>query len=164
MDHAADLLCEAGLSALVSKYWPSRLLAEGFFTLNHVKVDKEMEMTDIPPKGTAIDWDVPITMEDGTVLRADIFRPAKTGRFPVLLSFGPYGKGLLFQCGYATHWQMMIDEFPEVEEGSSNRYQVWELVDPEKWVPDDYICMRVDSRGAGTSQGALDIFSQREVK
>jgi predicted acyl esterase len=111
-----------------------------------------------------IDWDVPITMDDGIVLRADIFRPAKPGRYPVLMSHGPYGKGLAFQEGYAGAWQMMIDEFPEVAEGSSNLYQAWETVDPEKWVPDGYVCMRVDSRGAGTSQGKLDCFSPREQR
>jgi predicted acyl esterase len=30
-----------------------------------------------------IDWDVPIRMDDGIVLRADVFRPAKEGRYPV---------------------------------------------------------------------------------
>lgn len=121
-------------------------------------------MNKVPPEGMIVDWDVPITMDDGIVIRADIFRPARPGRFPVLLSYGPYGKGLVFQEGYATAWKMMIDEFPEVAEGTSNLYQVWELVDPEKWVPDGYICVRVDSRGAGTSQGKLDIFSPREVQ
>ncbi len=116
------------------------------------------------PKDMLIDWDVPIVMDDGTVLRADIFRPRKPGAYPVLLSHGPYGKGLSFQEGYPSQWQMMLDEFPEVGRNSSNKYQVWELVDPEKWVPDEYICMRVDSRGAGRSQGKLDIFSPREVQ
>src|SRR5438132_1179879 len=36
--------------------------------------------------GMRIDWDVPITMEDGLVLRADVFRPVKEGKYPVLLS------------------------------------------------------------------------------
>lgn len=39
-----------------------------------------------------IDVDVPATMRDGTVLRADVFRPANEGRFPVLLCRLPYGK------------------------------------------------------------------------
>jgi hypothetical protein len=29
--------------------------------------------------------------------------------------------------------------FPEVLQGSSNKYQNWELVDPEKWVPDGWL-------------------------
>ena len=58
----------------------------------------------------------------------------------------------------------MIASFPEVAEGTSNRYQVWELVDPEKWVPDGYVIVRVDLRGAGRSQGRLDIWSPREAQ
>lgn len=121
-------------------------------------------MNDTPPEGMAIDWDVPITMDDSLVLRADVFRPAQPGRYPVLLSYGPYGKGVCYQEAYAPFWQMMTDEFPEVLEGSSNRYQAWETIDPEKWVPDDYICIRVDSRGAGRSPGVLDVYSAREAQ
>jgi predicted acyl esterase len=36
-------------------------------------------------------------------------------------------------------------------------------VDPEKWVPDGYVCVRVDSRGAGRSPGRLDPFAPRET-
>jgi len=39
-----------------------------------------------------IEWDVPITMDDGLVLRADVFRPISQGRYPAILSYGPYGK------------------------------------------------------------------------
>ena len=39
--------------------------------------------------GMRIDWDVPVTMDDGLVLRADVFRPVKDGKFPVILSYGP---------------------------------------------------------------------------
>ena len=39
--------------------------------------------------GMRIDWDVPIPMEDGIVLRADIYRPIKEGRYPVLMNYGP---------------------------------------------------------------------------
>jgi predicted acyl esterase len=47
--------------------------------------------------------------------------------------------------------------------GSSSLHQNWETVDPEKWVPDGYVVIRVDSRGAGRSPGYLDIFSPRET-
>lgn len=52
--------------------------------------------------GMRIEWDVPIEMDDGNVLRADIFRPKGKGRFPVIMSHGPYAKGLAFQEGYET--------------------------------------------------------------
>jgi predicted acyl esterase len=111
-----------------------------------------------------IDWDVPITMNDGLVLRADVFRPVKEGQFPVILSYGPYAKNLAFQDGYPSAWQRMAEKHPDVTAGSSNLYQSWEVVDPEKWVPHDYVCVRVDSRGTGCSPGFIDHFSPRETK
>jgi predicted acyl esterase len=114
--------------------------------------------------GMRVDWDVPLRMDDGVVLRADIFRPPKEGRYPVILSYGPYGKGLAFQDGYPSAWQRMTEQHPDVTAGSSNLYQNWEVVDPEKWVPHDYACMRVDSRGCGCSPGYVDHFSPRETK
>ena len=115
-----------------------------------------------------IDWDVPIRMDDGLVLRADVFRPnegrSAEGRYPVILSYGPYGKGLAFQEGYKTAWDIMARDYPDAVANSSNRYQNWEVVDPEKWVPDGYVCVRVDSRGAGRSPGYLCHNNARETR
>ena len=61
-------------------------------------------------------------------------------------------------------WQRMIAQHPDVAAGSSNRYQNWEVVDPEKWTRDGYACVRVDSRGCGCSPGYIDHFSPRETK
>jgi hypothetical protein len=110
-----------------------------------------------------IDWDAPIAMDDGVVLRADVFRPVADGKYPVILSYGPYAKGLAFQEAYKGNWARLIKSAPEVLQGSSNKYQNWELIDPEKWVPDGYVCLRVDSRGAGRSPGFLDVWSPREA-
>src|SRR4051794_9497203 len=114
--------------------------------------------------GMTVDWDVPIPMDDGLVLRADVFRPVKPGKYPVILTYGPYAKGLAFQEGYVTAWKTMATKHPDVTANSSNLYQNWEVVDPEKWVPHDYACVRVDSRGCGCSPGFIDHFSPRETK
>ncbi|MGA8900200.1 CocE/NonD family hydrolase [Bradyrhizobium sp.] len=111
-----------------------------------------------------IDWDVGITMDDGVVVRADVFRPGVPGKWPVLLTYGPYAKGLSFQKGYPSAWQNMIAGHPDVAFGSTNKYQNWEVVDPEKWVPLGYVCVRVDSRGTGRSPGYVDHFSPRETR
>ena len=111
-----------------------------------------------------IDWDVPIPMDDGVVLRADVYRPIREGRHPVILSYGPYAKGLAFQEAYAPQWTKMVAEHPDVAAGSTNKYQNWEVVDPEKWVPDGYAVVRVDSRGAGRSPGVIDVWSPRETR
>src|SRR5262245_63887514 len=111
-----------------------------------------------------VKWDAPIAMDDGVVLRADVFRPSGSGQHPVILSYGPYAKGLSFQEGYKGNWARLIKAAPEVLNGSSNKYQNWELVDPEKWVPDGDACVRIDSRGAGRSPGILDVWSPRETQ
>ena len=114
--------------------------------------------------GMRVSWDVPIPMDDGAVLRCDVFRPVDNGCYPVILSYGPYAKGLAFQDGYPSAWERMAAEHPDVTAGSSNRYQNWEVVDPEKWVPHGYACVRVDSRGCGCSPGYIDPFSPRETR
>jgi uncharacterized protein len=54
-----------------------------------------------------IDWDVPIPASDGTVLRADVFRPTAPGAYPTVLSLGPYAKGRPFQDLLPPAWQKM---------------------------------------------------------
>ena len=115
-------------------------------------------------EGMIIEWDVPIVMSDGTTMRADLFRPCQPGKYPAILTYGPYAKGLPFQVGYKTAWHRMITAYPEVAQGTSNKYQSWELVDPEKWVPDGYVCVRIDSRGAGNSEGFLDVWCALEAQ
>jgi predicted acyl esterase len=114
--------------------------------------------------GMQIDWDAPIAMDDGIVLRADVFRPVGAGKYPVIISYGPYAKGLDFREGYKSQWARLEKAAPEATRGTSNKYQNWELVDPEKWVPDGYACVRVDSRGAGRSPGVIDCWSARETR
>ena len=111
-----------------------------------------------------VDRDLPITMDDGIVLRADVFRPKTPGSYPVILSMGLYAKALAFEDGYKGNFDRMIASNPEVLQGTSGAHLNWEVVDPEKWVPDGYACVRVDSRGAGVSPGFLDPFSPRESK
>ena len=114
--------------------------------------------------GMLIEWDVPIEMDDGLVLRADVYRPTAEGQYPVILTYGPYAKFLSFQEGYPDQWRIMCELHPDVPEGSTNKYQSWEVVDPEKWVSHDYVCVRVDSRGSGRSPGYVQHFSPRETQ
>jgi hypothetical protein len=129
-------------------------------TANTALQPRKTELRD----GMKIDWDVPIVMDDGNVLYADVYRPIEDGRYPVLMSHGAYGKGLHFEDGYHTAWHKMITDFPEVLAGSSGLYQNWEVVDPQKWVPWGYAIVRVDSRGCGRSPGRMDPRSPRETQ
>lgn len=114
--------------------------------------------------GMRIDWDVPIEAADGLILRCDVYRPVEDGQYPVLLTYGPYGKYLAFQDGYPDQWRRMAQNNPDVTANSTNSYQNWEVCDPEKWVPHDYVCVRVDSRGCGRSPGYVEVWSALEAR
>jgi uncharacterized protein len=115
--------------------------------------------------GMRIDWDVPLEMDDGVVLRADVFRPAAAGRYPVILGLTPYGKWLSFDGPvWGGQWAMLSAHCPQILRESSNRYQNYEMVDPERFVPEGYACVRVDARGTGRSPGYMDLLSRRETR
>lgn len=122
-------------------------------TLEHVVQD-----------GMQIDFDLELVMDDGVTLRADVFRPIEEGKYPILLTYGPYGKWLHFKDGYARQWHAMEMKYRDSLKGSSKRYMNWETVDPENWVCDGYVIVRIDSRGAGRSEGVIDCWSAREAQ
>jgi predicted acyl esterase len=45
-----------------------------------------------------IERDAAVTMPDGIKIYVDIFRPEKEGKYPVLVSWGPYGKHQIHNC------------------------------------------------------------------
>ena len=49
----------------------------------------------MPESSIVIDKDVPVPMRDGAMLRADVYRPATPGKYPVILQRTPYNKNLL---------------------------------------------------------------------
>src|SRR5260370_16974527 len=72
------------------------------------------------------DFDVQASMRDGTILRANIYRPAGEGRWPVLLTRLPYGKD--FSIGTA-------------------------VMDPAQVARRGYVVIVQDTRGRFTSGG-----------
>lgn len=74
-----------------------------------------------------VDHDVEVPMRDGTILRADVYRPAGADNCPVLLLRLPYGKGVLTEPGFPSELGF--------------------------FVPRGYICAVQDVRGAFTSDG-----------
>ncbi len=77
-------------------------------------------------QGVHVDFDVPARMRDGITLRANIYRPATEGSYPVLLTRLPYGK-----------------DFPL---GSS-------VLDPVQAARRGYILVVQDTRGRFASEG-----------
>jgi predicted acyl esterase len=113
--------------------------------------------------GMRITWHQRITMDDGLVLRADVYRPVDDRPCPVILTYGIYGKGVAYQDGYPMQWGKMVADHPDILVGSTNKHQNWETTDPERWVPHGYAVVRVDSRGAGWSPGFMDPACPKET-
>ncbi len=109
-----------------------------------------------------LDKDVGVPMRDGALLRANVFRPDASGKFPVLMTLGPYGKDVHMSQFMPEAWEALQKRHPEILHGSSCRYLGFETPDPERWVPDGYVLVKVDSRGAGKSPGRLDVNSPAE--
>ncbi|CAG9262498.1 Cocaine esterase [Paraburkholderia unamae] len=124
------------------------------------------EQVDSGVPGMIFDHDVPVTMTDGVQLRVNIYRPEKSGRYPVLMLMGPYGKdtSMADAPAYKTSWAKLIAKYPDLCRKSSCRYIRFEAPDPERWVADGYIVIHADVRGAGASPGVLDPFSPREIE
>src|SRR5947209_8786166 len=78
-----------------------------------------------------VEFDVPAKMRDGTILRANVYRPAGEGRWPVLLTRLPYGK-----------------DFPS---GTS-------VMDPTQVARRGYVVIVQDTRGRMASEGEWSPF------
>jgi predicted acyl esterase len=113
------------------------------------------------PAGIAVDWDVPVTVRDGTVLRANVFRPAGGGRHPVILCAHPYGKDALPKRGRASAQYRMLRQPATV---AFSALTTWEAPDPAFWVPRGYAVVNADLRGCGRSGGVGALLSRREAE
>lgn len=112
-----------------------------------------------------IEKHVGIGMADGVQLRANVFRPLAPGRYPVIMSFGVYGKDVHFEDAFNPQWQVLKRIYPDLDRnGSTGRWLRWEVPDPERWVPDGFVVVVVDARGSGMSPGYLDPFSPQETR
>src|SRR5206468_3238105 len=87
-----------------------------------------------PVPGLVFERDVVVAASDGLPLRANVFRPAQPGRYPVILSMSPYGKDIHFQDYLPSGWAELIRQIPDVCRGSTCQFMNWETVDPERWV------------------------------
>src|ERR1700753_2696174 len=95
--------------------------------------------------GLTIERDVQVPLRDGAYVVADVFRPDGAARHPVIMTLGPYSKDIHFR-----DWNESADYEHLAERGP---YMHWETVNPEWWVPQGYVVVRVDGRGTGKSPG-----------
>jgi putative CocE/NonD family hydrolase len=102
-----------------------------------------------PEYDVIFEKNVTIPIRDGTVLRADVYRPdvgdGET-EFPVLISLSPYQK-------HMDRILPHIRPFTHVERP-----------EPAWWTPRGYVLVFIDTRGTGASPGKVDIWSMQETR
>ena len=131
-----------------------------------------------------IDWDIPITMSDGTVLEANVYRPADAAgrpvdeRTPTIVNMTPYTKlvsmiadsaqsvpGLSDALiGFARDFDLSGTGFSGITDltkalagGFPRNFAV-----DRKLIQSGYSQVVVDVRGTGFSQGVWEVFQRRE--
>lgn len=103
-----------------------------------------------------VERDIEIPLRDGEHVVADVFRPDAGGEFGAIMTMGPYSKDIHFK-----DWSADFDYSTLPEKGP---YMHWETVNPEWWVPQGYVVIRVDGRGTGKSPGRVRRLSEDEAR
>ncbi|GFZ47209.1 hypothetical protein JCM24511_04952 [Saitozyma sp. JCM 24511] len=102
-----------------------------------------------------LEKNVDIPLKDGQgLVRANIYKPKAEGRFPVIMTYGPYGKDIRYEDFHGPSYA----ELPEDQKSDNS---AWETPHPEYWTSQGYIVARVDERGLGSSYGFLDTMSDQ---
>ncbi|WP_227979511.1 CocE/NonD family hydrolase [Nocardia spumae] len=131
-----------------------------------------------------IDWDVPITMSDGTVLKGNVYRPADAAshpidtRTPVVVNMTPYTKLVSNLADHANSVPGLSDAllnlFRQIDLGGTPLSGVTDLTKAfgggelrnfavdRQLIKSGYTQVVVDVRGTGFSQGEWDMLRQRE--
>ncbi|MFI6043940.1 CocE/NonD family hydrolase [Nocardia sp. NPDC051321] len=141
---------------------------------------------DAPPRypNVHIDWDVPITMSDGTVLKANIYRPADASGAPVveptptILNLTPYTKLVWNVLDSALAVPVLGDAILQLFrdfdltgtpfDGVTDITKAWGTGLPRNLTVDrnlirsGYTQVVIDVRGTGFSQGVMEFFGARE--
>lgn len=107
--------------------------------------------------GIICEQDQAITLRDGTVIYADIYRPSNTTeKIPCIVSWGIFGKR---PAEGQDEWKLMGVPPKTVSEMAK-----FESADPGYWCRYGYAVANVDARGIGNSQGNVNLWGTQEAQ
>ncbi|BGO99601.1 Alpha/Beta hydrolase fold [Rhodotorula toruloides] len=103
-----------------------------------------------------LEHDVELVMRDGAKLYCDIYRPADSDeKIPCLIMWSPYGKRYSsINMLPVTTWRCGI------RSSDLSGWEKFEGLDPATWCPRGYAIASIDTRGAGNSDGSVQIMGQ----
>jgi predicted acyl esterase len=117
------------------------------------------------PDDILIEWNVPVRVRDGTVLRVNVFRPRTSSPVPVIMSAHPYGKDKIpakALSGRGPNLQARL--VPQPHKMRISALTSWEAPDPAFWTRHGYAVVNADLRGGGKSEGIGELFSDAEAQ
>ncbi|KAJ5833651.1 hypothetical protein N7474_001962 [Penicillium riverlandense] len=102
--------------------------------------------------------EIPLKTYEKGLLRCNVYLPKDSAPFgpktyPVIATYGPYGKDVPYESFFKKSWDQVN---PEMKSAHSS----WETPDPGFWTGKGYIVVRTDERGSGQSPGELDTMSR----
>ncbi|EOO00212.1 putative x-pro dipeptidyl-peptidase protein [Phaeoacremonium minimum UCRPA7] len=92
----------------------------------------------------------------GNVLRVNVYRPPIPGKYPVIVTFGPYGK----DWHYST---FAAPSYAAISESQKSIHSSWETPSPKYWTAHGYVVVRADEGGLGQSPGKMNVLSKQTV-
>ena len=100
--------------------------------------------------GIITEKDVPIPVRDGLKLAANVSRPDKPGKFPVIIAFTAFSKDVLWSP-HSVGWGFADEPYSPTITGTA----VFEAEDPAFWVRHEYVLIIADPRGFNRSPGKM---------
>lgn len=115
------------------------------------------------PAEIVAERDAEVVTRDGTILRANVFRPPGNAACPVVLCAHPYGKDDLprrrgKRWTYSIQYRMLRQPDPITFSALTG----WEGPDPVWWTAQGFAVVNADLRGCGRSDGIGRLLSRQE--
>jgi uncharacterized protein len=106
--------------------------------------------------GMIIEYDLAVSMRDGTKIYVDVFRPDSPGLYPPIIGWGPYGK----------HGHVSYDGIGNtgVTDADFSEFTRFEAADPIYWCRNGYVIINADMRGSWMSEGDLTFHTDQEAE
>jgi putative CocE/NonD family hydrolase len=108
-----------------------------------------------------LEQDIAVPMRDGVPLLINLFRPAKPGRNPAIVSVTPYGKDK-----FPDRVGMFFMRLAGIRFGNIrvSRHTGFEAPDPLYWVRNGYTVLQADVRGMHHSEGRAGALTTQDAQ
>lgn len=103
------------------------------------------------------DKDQAVRLRDGVTIYVDVFRPVQEGKYPVILTWTPYGK-----IDPPNDYDIYFNN-ADMRKDRTSGLDTFEGPDPDYWVNNGYVLVVADSRGSTNSEGGMRFFGNEEA-